>query len=122
MTRILERIGVEPWPRLFQNLRSSRETELANQFPIHVVTGWLGNSPKVAQQHYLQITEQHFAEAVAVGGATGGALSGEVVPQVVPQPAATVCNEKKQAPAEQELASHRRIIPGRSGVVFQYMS
>ena len=51
--RILTKAGVAPWPRLFQNLRASRETELANEFPIHVVTEWLGNKPRVAAKHYL---------------------------------------------------------------------
>jgi hypothetical protein len=40
-------------PRLFHNLRASRETELAQEYPLHVVTGWLGNTPKVALKHYL---------------------------------------------------------------------
>jgi hypothetical protein len=29
LLRIVKRARVQPWPRLFQNLRSSRETELA---------------------------------------------------------------------------------------------
>ena len=28
--------GLKEWPKLFQNMRSSRETELADQFPTHV--------------------------------------------------------------------------------------
>ena len=31
LQKILRRAGVEAWPRLFQNLRSSRETELAER-------------------------------------------------------------------------------------------
>ena len=74
--RILKRAGVEPWPRLFQNLRASRETELANKYPLHVVTAWLGNTPTVAEKHYLQTTEEHFRQAAAHegGGAIGGAI------------------------------------------------
>ncbi|MEM6260746.1 MAG: integrase, partial [Planctomycetota bacterium] len=63
LKRILRKAGLEPWPKLFQNLRSSRETELAERFPLHVVTAWLGNSATVAQKHYLQVTEAHIAEA-----------------------------------------------------------
>lgn len=63
LKRILRKAGLEPWPKLFQNLRSSRETELAERFPLHVVTAWLGNSVTVAQKHYLQVTEAHIAEA-----------------------------------------------------------
>lgn len=65
LLKILRRAGVEPWERLFQNLRSSRETELANEFPLHVVTAWLGNTPRVADKHYLQVTADHYAQAVA---------------------------------------------------------
>ncbi len=64
MTKIIKRAGLTPWPKVFQNLRSTRETELAQEFPIHVVCKWIGNSPQVASRHYLQITEEHFAKAV----------------------------------------------------------
>ena len=42
----LAKAGVKPWPKLFQNLRSTRETELAESYPIHVVCAWLGNSQR----------------------------------------------------------------------------
>ncbi len=61
--RIIRKAGLKPWPRLFQNMRSTRETELAESFPLHVVTAWLGNSQLVARKHYLQVTEEHFARA-----------------------------------------------------------
>lgn len=64
MEKIIQRAKVKPWPRLFQNLRSSRQTELEEQFPSHVVCAWLGNSPRVAHQHYLQVTDDHFEKAV----------------------------------------------------------
>lgn len=64
LQRIIRRAGLEPWPKLFQNLRSTRETELAERFPIHVVCKWIGNSPAVAAQHYLQLTDEHFSRAV----------------------------------------------------------
>ncbi|MEM1099859.1 MAG: tyrosine-type recombinase/integrase [Planctomycetota bacterium] len=63
LNRIIRKAGMEPWPKLFQNLRSSCETELAERFPLHVVTAWLGNSVSVAQKHYLQVTEAHILEA-----------------------------------------------------------
>ena len=63
--KIIKRAGVEPWPKLWQNLRSSRETELTESFPLHVVVAWIGNSAAVAQKHYLQVTDDHFAEAAA---------------------------------------------------------
>jgi integrase len=64
LQRIIRKAGVRPWPRLWQNLRSSRETELAESFPLHVVTGWIGNTERIASKHYLQITDDHFRQAV----------------------------------------------------------
>jgi integrase len=63
--RIIKRAGLVQWPKMFQNLRSSRETELAQMFPLHVVTAWLGNTPRVAQEHYLQLRDSDFAKAIA---------------------------------------------------------
>ena len=60
----LRQAGLTPWPKLFQNMRSTRETELAEKYPIQVVCQWIGNSPQVASRHYLQVTEEHFAKAV----------------------------------------------------------
>ena len=75
--RILKRAGGTPWPKPFQNLRSSRETELANAFPLHVVSEWLGNTPSIAMKHYLTTTDDHFQRAIAdsFSGATVGAVS-----------------------------------------------
>ena len=61
--RILKRAGIEPWPRLFQNLRTSRETELCHVFPIHVVCKWIGNTARIAKKHYLQVRESDFQKA-----------------------------------------------------------
>ncbi|MCC5829683.1 MAG: site-specific integrase [Phycisphaeraceae bacterium] len=64
LRRYIVRAGLTPWPKLWQNLRSSRETELCQKFPQHVVVKWLGNSEQVATQHYLQVTGEHFQQAV----------------------------------------------------------
>ena len=64
LLRIIKRTGLKPWPKLWQNLRSTRETELADQFPAHVASAWIGNSVAVATKHYLQVTDDHFSKAV----------------------------------------------------------
>jgi hypothetical protein len=66
MTRLLRRAGVSGWPRLFHSMRAGRQTELQREFPLHVVCSWLGNSPRIAQQSYLLVTEDDFAEAAGV--------------------------------------------------------
>ncbi len=67
LERIITRAGLESWPKLFQNLRSTRETELAESWPIHVVCAWIGNSQAVAKKHYLQVTEEHMVKAARAG-------------------------------------------------------
>ena len=63
LERIIKRAGLKPWDKLFHNLRSTRETELMESFPAHVVCAWIGNTQAVAQKHYLQVTDDHFARA-----------------------------------------------------------
>lgn len=65
--RILSRAGVEPWPRLFQNLRASCETDWVEDFPAHQVAKWLGHSPAVAREHYLQPRDHHVRKASGCG-------------------------------------------------------
>lgn len=73
LMRIIKRAGVKPWPKLFHNLRASRETELAATYPLHTVCEWIGNSARIASAHYLQVTKADF-ERAAQGGAESGAL------------------------------------------------
>jgi integrase len=61
--RIIQKAGLTPWPKPFQNLRSTRETELMEHYPAHVVCAWIGNSEAVARKHYLQVTDPHFERA-----------------------------------------------------------
>jgi integrase len=65
LTRLCLKCGILPWPKLWQNMRSTRETELVDAgYPIHAVCHWLGNSPAVAHRHYLQVAKEHVARAI----------------------------------------------------------
>ena len=92
MGKVIRRAGLSPWPRMFHNLRSSRETELAERFPIHVVTSWLGNTPDIAQKHYLQTTDEHFRQAAALQPALRQPSEIPRRSQQEPIPAATAGN------------------------------
>ena len=96
MAKIIRRAGLKPWPKLFQNLRSTRETELADQFPIQVVCDWIGNTEAIASKHYLQVTEDHFARAVEQGAPKEGQKEGQQ-PAVLPRRG-----------AQPELAAHKK--------------
>ncbi len=78
--KLIKRAGLVAWPRLFHNLRASCETDLMQNHPIHVVTAWLGNTPRIALGHYLQTLDTDFEKAVT-GGAKGGAKGGAVALQ-----------------------------------------
>ncbi len=69
LMRIIRRAGLEPWPKLFHNLRASRETELAAVYPLHVVCAWIGNTERIAAKHYLQVTEDYFTLAAKTDSA-----------------------------------------------------
>jgi integrase len=86
----MTRAGVKPWPKLFQNCRASRETELAESYPVQVVCSWIGNSPAVAAKHYLQTTEEHYARATAN-------VAQNVAQQVLKMPRNTVNDKSPEA-------------------------
>ena len=88
--RIIERAGHEPWPKLFVNLRSTRRTELQESFPSHVVNAWLGHSEKVAERHYLQVTDEHWGRAVESGTPTRSPITARRGPSAT-------CTDTKKA-------------------------
>ena len=97
---ILHRAGLVPWPKLFQNLRASCETEWLNEgHPAHVVAAWIGHSVKVQRDSYAQITDGHFERfnsdptTNAKSGTPGGTVetrNGENRPEVAHQVAHTI--------------------------------
>jgi integrase len=106
LKKIIRRAGLTPWPKLFQNLRSSRETELAAEYPMHVVCAWIGNSPRIAMQHYLQVTEDDFtraaqkaAQQAAAPGRSGAKTGvGDSSPTPVLRPETVPCEPVRAAP------------------------
>ena len=67
LLRILKRAGIEPWPKLFQNLRvSARQDLLGQRYSREAVNAWLGHSDRVADGHYgLGATAEDFGRASA---------------------------------------------------------
>ncbi len=80
LSRIIERAGLKIWPKLWQNLRSTRQTELAETFPAHVICEWIGNSEAVARRHYLQVTDAHYERALGTSVEKSGAKMVQPVP------------------------------------------
>jgi len=64
--RIIRRAGLTAWPRLFHNLRSTRQSELTRTNPEYVVCRWLGNSPAIARRNYLQVSDDDFKRGLGL--------------------------------------------------------
>ena len=69
--RHLKRAGIKAWPKLFQNLRSTRQTEVAAVFDEALACRWLGNSPMVFRKHYLQVSPDVIERATAARERSG---------------------------------------------------
>lgn len=85
LAKIVTRAGLVPWPKLMQNMRATRETELMAHYPAKDVTSWLGNSPSIANRHYLMAMQSSFDRAVIEGAKLAGVTSGSGVPKSAPQ-------------------------------------
>jgi len=84
LMRIIRRAGLTPWPKPFHNCRATRQTELAQKYPIHVVCAWIGNTPRVAAKNYLQVTDADFdraAHSAAHNAAQYGTAASRTDPQ-----------------------------------------
>lgn len=56
---IIEAAGLVPWPKLFQNMRASCETQwLKDGERADLVANWIGHSVKVQRLNYVQETEE----------------------------------------------------------------
>lgn len=63
LRRMIEAAGLPQWPRLWNALRSSRETDLLERFPAHVVCAFQGHDRKIQDRHYALVTEAHYRKA-----------------------------------------------------------
>ena len=65
MLKALEAAKVEPWEKLFQNMRSSRVTELLTKgLPVKDVAEYAGQSPDVLWRHYASVQKEVFNRAL----------------------------------------------------------
>jgi hypothetical protein len=67
LMRIIKKAGLQPWPKLFQNLRASRSSELAKEYGPHVEAEWLGHSVEVAGEHYVRASRADYEKAAGEG-------------------------------------------------------
>jgi integrase len=120
--RIIVRASCQPWPRLFQNLRASCETDWATRYPAHAVAKWLGHSPRIAQAHYLVTTDAHFQAVIEHRPDAGerGANSGAATGLKQYRNDSQVERETKVIPAESAISprSNAKVVESLVGPVW----
>ena len=100
MARIIKRAGLDVWPKLLQNLRSTRETELFKMTGgnVKAVCQWIGNTPAVAMTHYAQVTDADMKEAAkqsVLNGAESDYLTKRKVHNPVHNPVQTTAEPSR---------------------------
>jgi len=65
--RICIRAGVAPWDSPFNAMRATRVTELRDtgKFSSKNIADWMGHTTAIADKHYAQTTDEHFARAAS---------------------------------------------------------
>ena len=100
---IVKRAGLTAWPKLMQNLRATRETELIAVYPIKDVFVVAGQfSAPIAMKHYAMTMQWSFERAIANGA---GGVAGDP-PQNPPQSMAKT-GKGKQQPLEQSSENEK---------------
>jgi integrase len=64
LLRVLKRAEVDPWPKLWQNLRASAATDFARQLPPHVAAAICGHTTQIAQEHYWTVADADLSLAL----------------------------------------------------------
>ena len=62
----IRKAGVEQWPKLWQNLRSSASTDFARALPSHVAAAICGHTQQIAMEHYWTVTASDLSLAINV--------------------------------------------------------
>lgn len=60
---LIEKAGMEPWPRVFHNLRASCAMDWVKRVPATSVAQWMGHGLGVSMDHYLQAQPEQMAAA-----------------------------------------------------------
>ncbi|MEN9665368.1 MAG: hypothetical protein RLZZ326_1731 [Planctomycetota bacterium] len=113
LERIIERAGLTPWPRLFQNLRASCATDWAQVATAHEVARYLGHSVLVAAKHYIQdrnfdaiVRGPEVSAPVSAQGSRIGAQHGSARSRTAPHGApgnTTIPGENVVLPEDREI-------------------
>ena len=89
--------GAQPWPKLWTALRATRDTELRESFPVHVVEAWIGHEDRVAKRNYTQVIEDHFQRAINSTEEQGGENPAHLAQNPAQQASGGSCKESQRS-------------------------
>jgi integrase len=85
--RLVAKAGVEPWPKLFTNLRGSCSDDLERQGVAEkAINAWIGNTARLRQRHYHAVRPEDWAAVTGKPApipAPSGAVSGHQEPSTL---------------------------------------
>lgn len=64
MRKIIDKAGLEQWPKVFQALRQSCDIEWSMIYPEFAVDLWLGHSKRISRKHYKNIVPDQLHEQI----------------------------------------------------------
>lgn len=98
---LIQRSGFKPWKKPLHTLRKNLETEWAREYPITVLTEWLGHAPEVALEHYTRAEDEDFAKAAGLGAGNVELVEVErVVTSLEPSDLAALVHQLAEAAPE----------------------
>ena len=66
--------GFVVWPKFWNSLRASCETDLMDDFGLRKACQWIGNSPAIAMKHYALMKKTDYVDVGSKSGAKSGAV------------------------------------------------
>jgi hypothetical protein len=63
LIKLIRRVGLAPWPKLWHTLRSTRQTERADSLSAHVDCTWIGNSPATCNERFVEVPDRYYEKA-----------------------------------------------------------
>ncbi len=99
LLRLIKLAGLNPWPKLWQNLRASAATDFAREFPKHVATAICGHSEQVAMEHYWQVMDSDL-DAIITSGKIGAPTGAPILWQQETLPGISSAGASVQDQAE----------------------
>ena len=98
--KIVEKAGFVVWPKFWNSLRASCETDLMDRYGLRKACAWIGNSPAIAMKHYALLRKADFSDVGTEGGAAQRAAASVAAPARTGENCSAVAAKTPRKPRE----------------------